>query len=159
MLACIMVALAGCNTQVRVGDHKAAIGDQFEELRKNGIHVLSSWEADGVPHIVVFGADQRAVHKVRQVMGEEVVVWNEEKNFFIRGTITEIQLETVFIPEDNPSLLIAKSMLEEAGIRYYAKNEGLQDLARKTLEEDTHGTSVQQKHIFPAPFSELSPWK
>jgi len=38
------------------------------------------------------------------------------------------RLVTVFIPDSTASLLVAKSILEEAGIKYYAKNEGVQDL-------------------------------
>ena len=45
-----------------------------------------------------------------------------------KGEYSYIELETVFIPADFNELLIAKSLLEGAGIRYFAKGEDLQNL-------------------------------
>ncbi|MDW7651218.1 MAG: hypothetical protein SCK29_11700 [Bacillota bacterium] len=101
LLALLLLVTKGCgrnnlpnnadHEQQPAGSGAGLTSEQLSELEEQGIYWMGNWEEDGVMHLSVFGADQRALQIIRQIAGPEIVVWHEPESLFVRGKITNIQ--------------------------------------------------------------------
>lgn len=103
VLLCISIVLSGCASQREdlvkdmhdiIDLHKVYV-EKISELQQEGIYWKSFREEDGVLHIEIFNADQRTIHRVKEVLGDDVeaVIWNDDFNIrFVRGTIKRISV-------------------------------------------------------------------
>ncbi|MTI95102.1 MAG: hypothetical protein FH749_06380 [Firmicutes bacterium] len=92
---------------------------QLNELREQGVHVMTAWPEGDTLYLNVLEPSQRAVAKIYELTGENVVIIKEEARFFIRGEITEINDS-----EDRRTLLIENGDVDsEYDKAYISVNE------------------------------------
>jgi hypothetical protein len=95
----LMCSLTGC-TGGAVARDPGVRGEQHDtllQLRDEGIYLLSVGASEEGLEIWVHEADQRAIRKISEVVGEDarVVIRESSESLFVRGVITKI-----FLPGD-----------------------------------------------------------
>ena len=111
MMVIMVLLMSGCETTNSSVDNEnpeeennlssafEKLRNNYDDLREEGVYIFRSGKKEDAIEITGYNMNQRAISKIRDVVGEAIPleIVEAERTLFVRGTISEIDSDGVLV--------------------------------------------------------------